>query len=92
MTRAIQVHGALGISDQMPLVPMLVRGLAMGLVDGPTEVHKINVARQLLKSYEASDSEWPAEFLDNRIANAAAKYGDRATHESMLVPTEEVAL
>jgi alkylation response protein AidB-like acyl-CoA dehydrogenase len=74
--RAIQVHGAIGITGQLPLTNMLIGGLALGLADGPTEVHKVNLARLLLKDYEAEDPEWPSELLDNRIAAAEAKYGD----------------
>ena len=51
--RAIQVHGALGLTDQLPLVNVLLGGIALGLADGPTEAHKVNLARMLLKGYEA---------------------------------------
>ena len=74
--RAIQVHGAIGITGQLPLTNMLIGGLALGLADGPTEAHKVNLARLLLKDYQAEDPEWPSELLDNRIAAAEAKYGD----------------
>lgn len=72
--RAIQVHGAMGISDQLPLMGMLMGGVALGLADGPTEAHKVNLARLLLKGYAAEDPEWPSEFRENRIEAAAAKY------------------
>jgi alkylation response protein AidB-like acyl-CoA dehydrogenase len=76
VTRAIQVHGGLGTTEQLPLVDMLMQGLALGLADGPTEAHKVNLARRLLKGYEAGDPEWPSEFLGRRIEAARAKYGD----------------
>jgi acyl-CoA dehydrogenase len=72
--RAIQVHGALGITDQMPLTGMLIGGLALGLADGPTEAHQVNLARLLLKDYEPEDPEAPSESVPNRIAAAKAKY------------------
>jgi acyl-CoA dehydrogenase len=75
--RAIQVHGAIGVSEQLPLVNMLLGGVVLGMADGPTEAHKVNLARLLLKHYEAEDPEWPSEFLDNRIAAVKAKYGDQ---------------
>jgi alkylation response protein AidB-like acyl-CoA dehydrogenase len=74
--RAIQVHGAIGLTDQLPLVNMMLWGAALGLADGPTEAHQVNLARMLLKDYEAEDPQWPSEFLDNRIEAARAKYGD----------------
>src|SRR3954447_11282409 len=43
--RAIQVHGALGVSNEMPLYSMMFGASVMALVDGPTEVHKVTVAR-----------------------------------------------
>ena len=61
--RAIQVHGGLGLTEQLPLVNVLLGGVALGLADGPTEAHKVNLARLLLKGYEAEDPEWPSEFL-----------------------------
>jgi acyl-CoA dehydrogenase len=73
--RAIQVHGALGITDQLPLASVLLGGVALGLADGPTEAHKVNLARMLLKNYEAEDPEWPSELLDIRLEAAKAKYG-----------------
>ena len=54
--RAIQVHGALGLTDQLPLVNVLLGGIALGLADGPTEAHKVNLARMLLKDYEAEEA------------------------------------
>jgi len=73
--RAAQVHGGLGITDQMPLMGMFMSGLVLGLADGPTEAHKVNLARQLLGGYEASDAEWPTQFLGRRIEAARAQYG-----------------
>ena len=75
--RAIQIHGAIGVSEQLPLTNMLLGGIVLGMADGPSEAHKVNLARLLLKNYEAEDPEWPSEFLDNRIAAVQAKYGDR---------------
>ncbi|MGY4708020.1 acyl-CoA dehydrogenase family protein [Mycolicibacterium sp. CBM1] len=74
--RAIQVHGGLGLTDQMPLTNVLLGGLTLGLADGPTEAHKVNLARQILNGYDAEDPVWPSEFLANRIERAREKYGD----------------
>ena len=43
--RAMQVHGALGVSNEMPFARMLLGASVMGLADGPTEVHKVTVAK-----------------------------------------------
>ena len=73
--RAIQVHGGLGLTDQMPLTSVLLGGLALGLADGPTEAHKVNLARMVLKGYEPEDPVWPSEFWSNRVERAREKYG-----------------
>jgi acyl-CoA dehydrogenase len=73
--RSIQVHGALGVSNELPLGGMWIAAPVMGLVDGPTEVHRVTIARQVLKSYKAVDGLWPSEHLPTRRAAAAAKLG-----------------
>ena len=51
--RAMQVHGALGVSNEMPFIGMILGAGVMGLADGPTEVHKVTIARQVLRDYKA---------------------------------------
>ena len=43
--RAIQVHGAAGVSDDFPLARLYGWHRAMRLFDGPDEVHMRTVAR-----------------------------------------------
>ncbi len=49
--RAIQVHGALGITDETPLAEMYLAARAMRFIDGPDEVHRMVVSRDILRSY-----------------------------------------
>jgi acyl-CoA dehydrogenase len=79
--RALQVHGALGVSNEMPFTGMMTGAAVMGLADGPTEVHKVTVARQILRNYKPSDDLWPTEHLPKRIAAAKEKYADLLEHE-----------
>jgi len=72
--RALQVHGALGASNEMPFAQMVHGSFVMGLADGPTEVHKVTVAKQVLRDYKAVDGLWPSEHLPARLAAARAKY------------------
>jgi len=51
--RAIQVHGALGLTDLTPLGAMYLAARTMRLVDGPDEVHRMVVSRDVLKAYRA---------------------------------------
>jgi acyl-CoA dehydrogenase len=79
--RSIQVHGALGVSNELPLHGMLLGASVMGLADGPTEVHKVTVARQVLRNYKASDDLWPTQHLPRRLAAAKEKYAEHLEHE-----------
>jgi len=72
--RAIQVHGALGVSDELPLGGLWMTAPVMGLVDGPTEVHRTTVARQVLKAYTPVEGLWPSQHLPGRVAAARAKF------------------
>jgi acyl-CoA dehydrogenase len=53
LDRAIQVHGAMGVSDDTPLAAMHAGVRAMRIFDGPDEVHVRSVARQELRRYGA---------------------------------------
>ncbi len=79
--RALQVHGALGVSNEMPFTRMLVGANVMALADGPTEVHKITVARQVLREHSPSDDLWPTRHLPKRLAAAREKLADHLEHE-----------
>jgi len=49
--RALQVHGALGMTDDTPLAFWYREERAARLYDGPDEVHKISVAKRILRHY-----------------------------------------
>jgi acyl-CoA dehydrogenase len=74
--RAMQVHGALGTTNEMPFFSMIHGAGVMGLADGPTEVHKTTVARQLLRDYRATDEMWPTEWIPKKIEDARAKFAE----------------
>jgi acyl-CoA dehydrogenase len=52
LDRAIQVHGALGVSDDTPLARMWRDGRMLRLADGPDEVHKQVIARRELARWQ----------------------------------------
>ena len=79
--RAIQVHGALGVSNEMPLVPLWHVAAMMGIMDGPTEVHRVTVARQVLKGRRPAPDGWPSEHLPRQVAAARAKFAALLEHE-----------
>ncbi|MEO6044257.1 MAG: acyl-CoA dehydrogenase family protein [Tepidiformaceae bacterium] len=49
--RAIQVHGAMGVSGDTPLAGMYQGARTLRIADGPDEVHKILIAKNVLKKY-----------------------------------------
>jgi acyl-CoA dehydrogenase len=54
--RAIQVHGARGLTDETPLAAMAMMARGGRIYDGPDEVHRMVVARRILKSYRAGEA------------------------------------
>jgi len=74
--RAMHLHGALGISDELPFVEMMVNAEVMGIADGPTEVHKGTVARQVLREYRPAKGLFPSAHLPTRREEARQRLAD----------------
>ena len=72
--RALQVHGALGYSADLPLEAMYRAARAARIYDGPDEVHRQSVARHALARYEARDV--PSEYVPARREAALARYAE----------------
>jgi alkylation response protein AidB-like acyl-CoA dehydrogenase len=53
--RAVQVHGARGLTDETPLAAMLMMARGGRIYDGPDEVHRQVVARRILKAFASGD-------------------------------------
>jgi alkylation response protein AidB-like acyl-CoA dehydrogenase len=53
--RAVQVHGARGLTDETPLAGMLSLARGARIYDGPDEVHRMVVSRRILKSFAAGE-------------------------------------
>ncbi|MBT6610617.1 MAG: acyl-CoA dehydrogenase, partial [Deltaproteobacteria bacterium] len=49
--RALQVHGGLGMSDDTPIAMYYRQDRAARIYDGADEVHKISVAKRILREY-----------------------------------------
>jgi acyl-CoA dehydrogenase len=52
---------------------MILGGYIMGLADGPSEVHKVTVARHVLRDYKPSPDLWPTEHRPKKVAYAKEK-------------------
>jgi acyl-CoA dehydrogenase len=70
--RAIQVHGALGYSGDMPLERMYRFARSARIYDGPDEVHRQSVARRILRGYEPH--EVPSDHVPTRLAEARERF------------------
>ena len=56
--RAIQVHGAKGLTDDTPLSQMYRHAREARIYDGPDEVHVQSVAKRILKNYQDNGAGW----------------------------------
>jgi acyl-CoA dehydrogenase len=74
--RAMQVHGALGTTNEMPFFGMIHGAGVMGLADGPTEVHKMTVAKQVLREHRPAEGMWPSGWIPQKVDEARAKYAE----------------
>jgi acyl-CoA dehydrogenase len=72
--RALQVHGSLGYTTDLPLEAMYRHARAARFYDGPDEVHRQSVARQILRGYSPPPGEVPSEHVPTRQAAARAKF------------------
>lgn len=73
--RALHLHGSLGLSDEMPFMQWVTESYFLALADGPTEVHKVTVARQVLRDHAPTESLFPDYHLPSVRAAAMARYG-----------------
>ena len=73
--RALMLHGALGVSNEMPFARQIINSYFLGLADGPTEVHKLTLARQILRGYSPSDDLFPTRHGLKLREKALRKFG-----------------
>lgn len=74
--RAIQVHGSLGVSEEMPFGKWVLESYHMGIADGATELHKLQIAKRLMRGVEPTSGLFPTTHLPAMRAAAHEKYGD----------------
>jgi acyl-CoA dehydrogenase len=74
--RALQVHGALGYSTDLPLEQMYRYARGARFYDGPDEVHRQSVARRILGGYAPPPDGVPSEHVPTRREAARRKFAD----------------
>jgi acyl-CoA dehydrogenase len=84
--RGLQIHGSLGISHEMPFAAWVLESFHMGLADGPTEVHKLTLARQVLKQHAPTDDLFPTRHIPKLRAKAQRRYADVLADLDELTP------
>jgi acyl-CoA dehydrogenase len=72
--RALQIHGSLGYSTDLPLEQMYRFARAARIYDGPDEVHRQSVARHILGAYRPPAGEVPSEHLPTRREQARERF------------------
>ena len=74
--RALHIHGSLGISHEMPFAEWVINSFHVGLADGPTEVHKVTVAKEVLKDFKPANGMFPSYIGYERDERAMELYGE----------------
>ncbi len=72
--RALEVHGSLGISLDLPLANWYAGHWSLAFADGPTDVHKSQLARAYMKKAKPVDGLFPSEHIPTRRTAAKARY------------------
>src|SRR5207245_1499554 len=72
--RALQAHGSLGYSTDLPLEAMYRYARGARFYDGPDEVHRASVARLILGGYEPPADGVPSEHVPTRREAARRKF------------------
>jgi len=74
--RSLHLHGSLGMSNETQLMDMWQMVPEMGIVDGPTEVHKVSVAKSVLREHAPYEGLFPPYHTPAILAAAKEKYRD----------------
>jgi acyl-CoA dehydrogenase len=74
--RALQAHGALGYSAELPLEEMYRIARGARIYDGPDEVHRLSVARAILRDYDPPPDGIPSEYVPTRREESRRRFAD----------------
>jgi alkylation response protein AidB-like acyl-CoA dehydrogenase len=83
--RAIHIYGSLGVTNLTPLQAMWNGSPTMSVMDGVDEVHKVTVARDVLKGYSPHEGLWPSEYFPVKREEARKKFADAMARDPELV-------
>jgi acyl-CoA dehydrogenase len=80
--RAMHLHGALGLSNEMPFGAMWSLAPGYAVWDGPTESHLSSAARLILRDHQPAPGELPTQWLPRRLEAARARYADALAEQA----------
>jgi acyl-CoA dehydrogenase len=72
--RSLEIHGSLGISLDLPLAQWYGGHMALNFADGPTDVHRAQLARAYMKRAVPVEGVFPSEHIPTRRAAARVRY------------------
>jgi acyl-CoA dehydrogenase len=78
--RALQVHGALGYSTDLPLEQMYRYARGARIYDGPDEVHRLSAARLVLREYSPPPDGVPRDHIPTRREAARERVAELLGH------------
>lgn len=73
--KAMHLMGSLGMSNMTPLRNQMLSAEILGMADGPSEIHQMQIGRAVLKTGKPSAGRFPSFFLPTLKAEAARKLG-----------------
>jgi acyl-CoA dehydrogenase len=89
--RAMHMLGSLGTTNLTPLQAMWAGAPTMSVADGVDELHKVTVARNVLKGYKPHEGLWPTEYFPAKREAARKKFADVLASEPVLATYAERA-
>jgi acyl-CoA dehydrogenase len=73
-SRSLEIHGSLGISQDLPLAAAFGGFMSLAFADGPTDAHRSQLARAYLKQTKPAPGMFPTEHIPTRLAAAKVRY------------------
>lgn len=87
--RAIHIMGSLGVTHLTPLQQMWSSVPTQFIMDGPDEVHKVTISKNVLRNYEPHAGNWPSQFLPVKREAAKQKFSDLLANDPELAERVE---